>query len=98
MRGVLVAALVMSLILGLKVSEAVCRADLLAVAETGVATSKGGRGGGGSPGLHKRSAEGWGYRPGRFHLPCWREGKALSNISNRTRRQPRRPGGERAPK
>lgn len=22
-------------------------------------------------------AEGWGYRPGRFHLPCWREGKAL---------------------
>ena len=27
--------------------------ELLAVAETGVATSKGGRGGGGSPGLHK---------------------------------------------
>ena len=23
-------------------------------------------------------AEGWGYRPGRFHLPCWREGNALS--------------------
>jgi len=42
--------------------------ELLPVGETGVANSKGGQGGGGSPGLHKAylGAEGWGYRPERF--------------------------------
>jgi hypothetical protein len=58
---------------------AATRAVLLQLDNAVAGAQQGGRGEQGSPGLHKRSAEGWGYRPGRFHLPCRREGEALSN-------------------
>src|SRR6266567_7188285 len=57
-------------------------AATLPVGETGGARCKGGRDGGGSPGLHKprtrvRGAEGWGDRPGRASaIPCAARGAA----------------------
>src|SRR5258705_13128388 len=57
-------------------------AATLPVGETGGARCKGGRDGGGSPGLHKprtsvRGAEGWGDRPGRASAtPCAAPGAA----------------------
>src|SRR6266700_8276899 len=57
-------------------------AATLPVGETGGARCKGGRDGGGSPGLHKprtrvRGAEGWGDRPGRASaIPCAAPGAA----------------------
>src|SRR5712692_6217875 len=56
-------------------------AATLPVGETGGARCKGGRDGGGSPGLHKprtrvRGAEGWGDRPGRASaIPCAARGQ-----------------------
>src|SRR5258707_13317596 len=56
-------------------------AATLPVGETGGARCKGGRDGGGSPGLHKprtwvRGAEGWGARPGRASaIPCAARGQ-----------------------
>src|SRR5712691_7119773 len=61
--------------------KAQCCAATLPVGETGGARCKGGRDGGGSPGLHKprtwvRGAEGWGDRPGRASaIPCAARGQ-----------------------
>src|SRR5216684_3974838 len=74
-------------------------AATLPVGETGGARCKGGRDGGGSPGLHKprtwvRGAEGWGDRPGRASaIPCAARGAAPQASLIRQERQ-RRPGKE----
>ena len=63
-------------------------AATLPVGETGGARCKGGRDGGGSPGLHKprtrvRGAEGWGDRPGRASAtPCAAPGAAPQETSS----------------
>src|SRR5882757_4819092 len=63
-------------------------AATLPVGETGGARCKGGRDGGGSPGLHKprtwvRGAEGWGDRPGRASaIPCAALGAAPQETSS----------------
>src|SRR5713226_10136614 len=63
-------------------------AATLPVGETGGARCKGGRDGGGSPGLHKprtwvRGAEGWGDRPGRASaIPCAARGRRPKQTSS----------------
>src|SRR6266436_1323231 len=72
-------------------------AATLPVGETGGARCKGGRDGGGSPGLHKprtwvRGAEGWGDRPGRASaIPGAAGGGSAPRNFIRQERQ-RRPG------
>src|SRR5712691_11785582 len=65
-------------------------AATLPVGETGGARCKGGRDGGGSPGLHKprtrvRGAEGWGDRPGRASaIPCAAPGQRPKQVSGKS--------------